>query len=150
MFLHSYKIISTVFVISLLFLSCRKEKQIEPAPETPQTYALTPYVVKYPYYFPKLNIPSNNPLTIEGINLGRKLYYDNILSNNGLSCSSCHNSNQAFTTYASNSLAHINLAWNSHFLWNGKISGTLEDIMRFEVDDFFQTNISKLNNSSYY
>ncbi len=42
------------------------------------------------------------------------------------------------------------MAWNSHFLWNGKISGTLEDIMRFEVDDFFQTNISKLNNSSYY
>ena len=142
-----YKIIS--LAILFLLTDCKKKNENEDL--SPQvSEELTPYNVNYPNYFPTLSIPSNNPLTIEGISLGRKLYYDTILSNNGKSCSSCHNSTESFSTYSSNSLAHINLAWNSHFLWNGKISGTLEDIMRFEVDDFFQTNISKLNNSSYY
>lgn len=142
-----YKIIS--LAILFLLTDCRKKDENEEL--TPQvSEELTPYTINYPNYFPALSIPSNNPLTVEGITLGRKLYYDTILSNNGKSCSSCHNSIESFSTYSSNSLAHINLAWNSHFLWNGKISGTLEDIMRFEVDDFFQTNISKLNNSPYY
>lgn len=142
-----FKIIS--LAILFLLTDCKKKNENEDL--SPQVNEeLTPYNLNYPNYFPALSIPSNNPLTLEGINLGRKLYYDTILSNNGKSCSSCHNSIESFSTYSSNSLAHINLAWNSHFLWNGKITGTLEDIMRFEVDDFFQTNISKLNNSSYY
>ncbi len=142
-----YKIIS----LAILFLLTECKKKNENEDLSPQvSEELTPYNANYPNYFPAISIPSNNPLTIEGINLGRKLYYDTILSNDGKSCSSCHNSIESFSTYSSNSLAHINLGWNSHFLWNGKISGTLEDIMRFEVDDFFQTNISKLNNSSYY
>jgi cytochrome c peroxidase len=150
MFLHLFKIIRYTIITCVFFISCKKEKDIVVIPETSTATTLTPYDVKYPYYFPKLIIPSNNPLTIEGINLGRRLYYDTILSNNGLSCSSCHNSSQAFTTYSSNSLAHINLAWNSHFLWNGKINGTMEDIMKFEVEEFFNTNIAKLNNSAIY
>lgn len=143
------KIISAVVILLYFLTNCKKKNDSEiPAPSISKE--LTPYIVKYPSYFPNLSIPNNNPLTLEGINLGRNLYYDTILSNNGKSCSSCHNSIESFSTYSSNSLAHINLAWDSHFLWNGKISGTLEDIMRFEVDDFFQTNILKLNNSSYY
>jgi len=145
-----FKIISYTVAFTIIFGSCKKEDNEEPIPETPPISSLTPYVVSYPNYFPTLIIPANNPLTHEGINLGRHLYYDTILSNNGRSCSSCHNSLQAFTTYTSNALPHINLGWNSHFLWNGKVNGTLEDIMRFEVEDFFQTNISKLNNSAYY
>lgn len=135
-------------MILLLLSNCKNSNkdEIQPAPNN----ELTPYVVQYPYYFPTLSIPLNNPLTSEGINLGRKLYYDTILSNNGMSCSSCHNSSESFSTYNSNSLAHINLGWNSNFLWNGKVSGTLEDIMLFEVNDFFHTDISKINNSTYY
>lgn len=150
MLLQLIKIISYVLITAIVLNSCKKKEYDEPFTEISPTASLTPYTVKYPNYFPVLNVPSNNPLTIEGINLGRHLYYDPILSNNGLSCSSCHNSSQAFTTYTSNALAHINLGWNSHFLWNGKIKGTMEDIMKFEVEDFFQTDISKLNNSSYY
>lgn len=150
MLLQLIKIISYILLVTTVLNSCKKKDNEEPLIEVPSANSLTPYEVKYPAYFPTLIIPANNPLTKEGVDLGRHLYYDPILSNNGLSCSSCHNSSQAFSTYTSNSLAHINLGWNSHFLWNGKISGTMEDIMRFEVEDFFQTDISKLNNSSYY
>lgn len=143
------KIISYTLIVSFLMASCKKNNEEENEPVITQV-ELTPYNVKYPNYFPTLFVPTNNQLTVEGVNLGRHLYYDSILSNNGQSCSSCHNSAEAFTTYASNSLAHVNLGWNTHFLWNGKINGTIEDIMQFEVDDFFQSDISKLNNSTYY
>lgn len=147
--LQLFKIISYITIVLVLMVACKKKSIEETTPEF-NHQELTPYTLTYPSYFPSLIIPTDNPLTVEGINLGRNLYYDTILSNNGKSCSSCHNSLTSFSTFSSNSLAHVNLAWNSHFLWNGKINGTIENIMQFEVDDFFQTNISKLNNSSYY
>lgn len=145
------KLISVSFIfLVIVFLGCKKNKEEDLIPSNPptnQNNELTPYTVTYPYYFPPLTIPESNPLTMEGIQLGRSLYYDPILSNNGQSCSSCHNSNSAFTTYDSNALAHINLGWSTYYLWNGSISGTLEDIMRFEVEDFFQTDVAKVNKS---
>ena len=141
-----YHKITKAFIAALLIASgCKKEN-----PDEEVNYTLTPYSINYPAYFPDLIIPETNPLTVEGIQLGRKLYYDPILSNTGLSCSSCHEKSSSFSMYSINSLPHINLGWNSNFLWNGKISGSLEDIMRFEVEEFFSTDVSKLNNSSEY
>ena len=128
--------------------ACRKDTNT--AEPSPAPVPLTPYTIKYPNYFPSLSIPSDNPLTLEGINLGRYLYYDTILSNNGRSCSGCHSQNESFSLSSVNSLPHINLGWNTNFLWNGKISGGVEDIMKFEVEIFFNTNVSKLNNSEFY
>ena len=43
-------------------------------------------------------IPSNNPLTEEGIALGKKLFFDTILSkDNTQSCATCHDPKRAFT-----------------------------------------------------
>jgi cytochrome c peroxidase len=43
-------------------------------------------------------IPSNNPLTEEGIELGKKLFFDKKLSENGSqSCADCHNPSNSFT-----------------------------------------------------
>lgn len=89
-------------------------------------------------------------MTREGVDLGRLLYYDPILSNNGQSCASCHAQNLAFTTYESNSLPHFNLAWNNYFLWNGYVDGGLEMAMKFEVTHFFATNLSKLQDDPTY
>lgn len=135
-----------VFSLFCIAVACKKEKSAGTEPAVP----LTPYTVNYPEYFPALSIPSDNPLTVEGIELGKKLYYDTLLSNSGISCSSCHISNESFSSGAVNSLPHINLGWNNYFLWNGKVNGALEDIMMFEVEDFFQTDVSKFNNSAAY
>ena len=52
----------------------------------------TPFVLDYSLDtlgYP--NIPANNPLTVEGVKLGRLLFYDPILSsNNEMSCGTCH------------------------------------------------------------
>ncbi|NUQ77877.1 MAG: c-type cytochrome [Polyangiaceae bacterium] len=110
----------------------------------------TPYEITYPAYFPNLVIPADNPTTNEGIALGRRLYYDPILSNDGRRCGGCHDQKYGFTSPGSNILPHVNLGWSEHFLWNGKESGALEDVMLFEVEDFFEADVTKLQNHPEY
>jgi len=139
--------ITSFLLLSIAFLfSCKKDVTQNYAPYHP-----TPVTINYPSNFPDMVIPDDNLPTKEGIALGRALYYDKILSKNqDKSCSSCHDQTKGFTTFQSNSLAHINLAWNHQYLWNGAIQGTLEDVMLFEVNDFFETNIQLLNDNATY
>lgn len=51
-----------------------------------------------PEGFPPMRIPENNPLTVEGIALGRRLFYDPILSaDSSMSCATCHLPELGFT-----------------------------------------------------
>ena len=93
------------------------------------------------FYIPK-NWPapqynfSKNPLSEAKIELGRKLFYDPILSRNGsISCASCHSQYTAFT-HVDHALSHgiddrvgtrnspalMNLAWHKTFMWDGAIN----------------------------
>ncbi len=80
-------------------------------------------------------IPVSNPQTIEGVDLGKKLFFDPILSANGTqSCTSCHSPENAFTDTARfssgidgitgprNSMPLFNLAFNydEKFFWDGR------------------------------
>jgi cytochrome c peroxidase len=80
-------------------------------------------------------IPVNNTLTKEGIILGKKLFFDKILSkDNTQSCATCHDPKNAFTDTdrfsdgvdgklgSRNSMPLFNLAWNfdERFTWDGK------------------------------
>ena len=91
----------------------------------------------YPKHFPKPNYNfNNNKLTESKILLGKALFYDPILSKDGsISCSSCHNSYNAFA-HTDHELSHgindqigfrnapalFNLAWQQHFMWDGGIN----------------------------
>lgn len=140
--------IISILVIVLTIFSCKKENNIDSPILEDNT--LTPYNLVTPPYFPQMIIPSDNLLTVEGVLLGRKLYYDTILSNVGLSCSSCHDQAYSFSNSVANSLPHVNLGWSNKFLWNGSEEGRLENAMLFEVEDFFNTDISKINNNAEY
>lgn len=80
-------------------------------------------------------IPTNNTLTEEGITLGKRLFFDKILSkDNTQSCATCHDPKKAFTDNdrfsdgvdgkigTRNSMPLFNLAWNfdERFTWDGK------------------------------
>ncbi|MEO1030774.1 MAG: cytochrome c peroxidase [Bacteroidota bacterium] len=80
-------------------------------------------------------IPTDNPQTVEGVALGKKLFFDTILSADGTqSCASCHSPQSAFTDNTPtsvgvdgiagtrNSMPIFNLAWNynERFAWDGK------------------------------
>ncbi len=89
--------------------------------------------------FPRVEMPTDNPLTDAGIKLGRMLFYDPILSGDStMSCSSCHlqkyafGENKRFSTGIDmvkgdrNSMPLINSAWTIKFFWDGRAK-SLED-----------------------
>ena len=51
----------------------------------------TPYALDIPPFFPPMDIPADNPMTEEGVRLGRLLFWETKLSSdNSMSCGSCH------------------------------------------------------------
>ena len=123
-----------LLLFSILFVSCsNKDNTIE------EEYIPIPYLLEIPELFQQKLIapliPINNPLTEEGIALGKKLFFDKKLSkNNTQSCASCHNPRNSFTdslrfslgvdgfSGSRNSMPLFNLAWNFNdkFSWDGK------------------------------
>jgi cytochrome c peroxidase len=100
-------------------------------------YSIKEYNFEIPLNWPSPSYNfSKNPLTESKIALGRKLFYDPILSlNNKISCASCHSPYSAFTHVdhdlshgindrigTRNSPALMNLAWHSYFMWDGAIN----------------------------
>ncbi len=102
----------------------------------------TPYELEIPQVFqlqlPPPFIPADNPLTVEGVALGKKLFFDPILSaDNAQSCGTCHlpasgfTENNAFSVGIDgiagnrNSMAIFNMAWNfnNKFFWDGRAIG---------------------------
>jgi cytochrome c peroxidase len=91
----------------------------------------------YPAYWPAPAYDFvKNPVTEDGFELGRQLFYDGILSRDGtISCASCHLQATGFTHVdhdlshgidgrigTRNSLALVNLAWNTSFMWDGGVN----------------------------
>ena len=76
---------------TLALFSCTAGQ--EQSPPTNQPYALA-----FPAHFSRPVLPEGNPLTTAGIALGRRLFYDPILSaDSTLACASCHLPERAFT-----------------------------------------------------
>jgi len=104
------------------------------------TGPVTPVELDFPFLFrePRKNT-DNNPLTEEGINLGRHLFYDELLSSTQeKSCASCHKQehgfadNKAFSDGVNgrktirSSMAISNTLWQENFFWDGRAT-TLEE-----------------------
>ena len=110
--------------------------------------APTPYDLNAPSHFPKMYIPPENPLTEEGVLLGRMLFYDPILSaDSSMSCASCHRQELAFTDGLSlspgidgiagrrSSMSLFNIGYVERGLfWDGRV-GTLEEQALLPVED---------------
>lgn len=112
---------------------------------------------------------STNPVTKEGFELGRKLFYETMLSaNNTISCGSCHIQTSAFTHHGHtvshgifdrmgtrNSPPVFNLAWNTSFMWDGGIADLdLQSVApitnHLEMDETMPNVLKKLRNSAAY
>lgn len=137
--------------------------------DTPETEGPTPYSLVIPAGLPTMQIPSNNPLTVEGIALGRKLFYDPILSGNNLqSCGSCHNQAFGFTDHAlahsigidgiagtRNSMPLFNLGFDSKFFWDGGATSLESQVLGpitnpIEMHEDLSTCISELQSGTTY
>ncbi len=112
-----------------------------------ENYKPTPYELTIPPTFPQPKIPADNPLTVEGISLGRHLFWDPILSKDStLACAGCHAPNLGYGDNLKtsvgvdgiagkrNSMPLFNLAWSPQFLWDGS-AATLEEQILNPVRD---------------
>ena len=110
----------------------------DPTPPAPAPAAPTPYTLAVPVGFPTPVIPADNPLTVEGIALGRQLFYEKALSSTGtMSCGSCHQQSKAFTdglplavgvdgvANPRGAMSLANVAWSTQLTWDGAFT-TLE------------------------
>ncbi|MBL7890662.1 MAG: c-type cytochrome [Bacteroidia bacterium] len=109
------------------------------------------------------------PLLKETVELGRALFYDQILSrNNSVSCASCHSQYTAFT-HVDHALSHgiddrigkrnspalMNLAWQKSFMWDGAVNHievqALAPISNpLEMDENISSVVKKLNATVQY
>jgi len=139
-----------VLLLIVLMIQCRQKE----SPSDPDSgiYQPTPYILQVPQGFPQPYISSDNPLTNEGVDLGKRLYSDAILSSNGLSCSSCHYRSKSFSTpyYITpdgdkiSIPPHVNLVFNPDYNWNGSVT-KLETLPMGDFEpQFFNTNADTL------
>lgn len=145
------------FLSLLLIVACNPDEE----PELIPIHHATPFEIPIPKGFPtKMNIPAANPMTYEGIELGRYLFYDGRLSGRThpdslMSCASCHLQSRAFECGIDHPvytggfphgltgkptphvmLPLINLVWNQNgYLWNGRISENNPDPRFRNIED---------------
>lgn len=146
-------------------------------PDTPideEGYVATPKPLTVPPIFDRLlpppNIPADNPQTVEGVELGKKLFFDPILSGDGTqACASCHQPKNSFTDLQQfsegidgmvgnrNAMPIYNLAWNGHsqFFWDGRASSieaqSLEPVTNpIEMHNTWENAVSDLQSNATY
>ncbi|WP_410676093.1 cytochrome-c peroxidase [Chryseobacterium sp. LC2016-29] len=155
--------IGLVFISFVNFISC-SEEVIQPL-EKDETVHL-----QFPSYFPEMTFdPSENPITKNGVELGRKLFYEGRLSrNNTISCGFCHIQENAFTHHG-HTVSHgidyrlgirnappiQNMAFLKRYMWDGVIHNLnqqpiipMTDVN--EMDSSMPEAIAKLSKDEVY
>lgn len=126
-------IILLLLAMPMVLTVCKKD-----APEYPDDpgevaeYDDTPYELDYGTFTPPDF--ADNPLTVEGVELGRMLFYEKLLSqDNSISCASCHKQENGFSDPDKFSkgvggslgkrqaMSVFNMAWHTNeFFWDGR------------------------------
>jgi len=128
-----------------------------------------PYLFSKMKFFPEMPENPDNPVTMEGVQLGRYLFYDPILSaDSSISCASCHQQEYAFSDAPTifskgagerkmirNTPPLFNLAWYPELFWDGRAK-SLEDQVFFSVRAPDEMNLSwtevekRINRNRFY
>ena len=168
--------ITLLFSLAFFVFACEKETETAPGPTPkPETETEpetapdpTPYQIQLPPRFKTMPVPADNPMTVEGVELGRMLFYEKRLSaDNTISCGSCHQQKHAFTdgrafsigvngaagTRSSMSLA--NVGYFEALMWDGRdttlekqAKGPIENPV--EMHQSLARTVTKLQNTETY
>jgi cytochrome c peroxidase len=150
--------------VSIFVVSCKDDNN-EPLGVVQDN---TPYIMSYGS-FTTPNFAADNQLTVQGVHLGRMLFYEKKMSGDGtMACGSCHFQQFAFTDSARlsigiggekgsrNAMSVFNMAWNENqFFWDGR-----SDLLRhqslmpiqdkLEMDETLENVVAKLSESQIY
>jgi cytochrome c peroxidase len=163
---------SSVILLLALIPGCKPEPTPEPpALQIPWTNPnATPYdmVSQIPPFFPMMPLPANDPMTVEGVELGRYLFWEKKLSkDNTISCGSCHLPEHGFSdpnqfsigvggaVGERQSMTLANVGWSPSLFWDGR-EPTLEKqiiqpvIHPLEMNQPWPEALHKLQNAPMY
>ena len=140
-FRYLLPILSLCICLSGLTISSAVEDDVPKLPKDtlPKEISTT----KVPTGFDALpDAPADNPTTPEKAALGRRLFFDPILSNDGtVSCASCHQPDHGFASGDAisigikgrkgtrNAPTIINRAFGQHFSWDGRDDSLEQQVM---------------------
>ncbi|MCP4522087.1 MAG: cytochrome-c peroxidase [Cytophagales bacterium] len=135
----------------------------------PENETVIGYQLEYPAYFPQKNdIPVDNLMQEDKVELGRMLFYEKMLSaDSSLSCGSCHQQQFAFSDSAQfskgiegrkgdrNSMAIVNSLFEKSFFWDGRANSLEEQALDpiknpLEMDLSIEEAITRLKGSEKY
>ncbi|MBL7810657.1 MAG: cytochrome-c peroxidase [Bacteroidetes bacterium] len=121
-----------IFAALALLPACKKDPK-QPADATGYAPHYINPALLFPSIFGMPDLPKNNPLTEEGVFLGRMLFYDPVLSfDSSISCSSCHDQKHAFADprkfstgvfglkTGRNAPPLMNMAYSRVFFWDAR------------------------------
>lgn len=128
-----------VWAVLLALPGCRSPRDLGPN-RLPLTPAEPGYDWQLPPGFPPPTVPADNPMSIEKVDLGRRLFYDRRLSGNQTaSCASCHRPELAFTDgraravgstgeeHPRSAMSLVNVAYSPTFNWADPALTELEE-----------------------
>ena len=164
-------------VLFALVVGCQSQKDpVDPAPNPGPTspggvvYQATPVTIRQPANFPAMVYQLNqNPPTVEGIALGKTLFYDPLLSRDTtISCGFCHQQFAGFG-HSDHPLSHgiggkfgprnvpglQNLGWDREFFWDGGVTSLDELPLApiknpVEMDMVFADALNRVQNNPKY
>ncbi|MGJ8639721.1 MAG: MbnP family protein [Opitutaceae bacterium] len=123
-------------------ISRRAPEAIAPVTPIDLPASYTPYPFKMSARFPIPDLPRDNPLIVERVELGKKLFHDPILSRGSeVSCASCHKESIALSDNRvksegidgrrtrRHSMPIFNLAWKDSFFWDGRAATLREQAL---------------------
>ena len=163
------KKVSVFGVFAIVFLAltqCEKDAYVSPLGK--DSPGPMPYYVKVPQGFPDYFLEQQNALTNEGVELGKKLFFDPLLSKNrDVSCASCHLQSSSFsdsralsigtngTTTTFHSMPIFNIAWMNEFFWDGRAKSREDQALQpvnnpLEMDLGWIEAVKRLSTDSEY
>lgn len=150
-----------VVCLLLIVSSCKKDPSIEDSGNDIIT-------LQVPKGFPYPVIPSDNQPTQNKIDLGRKIFFDPILSrDSSISCSSCHHTDKKFTDGLQfsdgidgnhtirNAMTILNSAYQPYMFWDGGNPTLEQQVLApianpLEMDFDVNQVVTRMNNHPEY
>ena len=160
------KNVEAAFSLNSVSSDIYHDVEFETPAEPPE--GTTPYLLKVTSRFPKFKLPADNPLTQQGVALGKRLFHDSRLSvNNSQSCASCHVQKWGFSDPRRFSIGAnedvgtrqamplFNLAWASDFFWDGRAKTLREQVLgpiqaKNEMAESLERVVAKLESDDLY
>nr|MBS0037368.1 hypothetical protein [Saprospiraceae bacterium] len=142
-------------VLSIFIFACKDDSKPDEGDLTFISFDPVPYNPDIPAGWPQLEQPADNPMTQEGVQLGRRLFFDPILSlDSTISCSTCHIPEKGFSDdnplavgiggaigdRRTMSLVNVGFV-NSGLFWDGRAK-TLEEQALHPIEDPREMNLS--------